>query len=134
MRTVHAGFLVSWCAFIYVVNIIQPSSTGAPEFFPVTLGMVAASEIGLALFLRSRFIATAEAALRSNPEDRAAAAKWMRGQLLSLVLAETVTLFGLVLKVLGFGWSVIGVFFGAGLLLLLLWMPRKIHMIPRGVR
>ncbi len=54
--------------------------------------------------------------------------------MLSFCIAETITLFGLVLKFLGFDWNTAAIFFAAGMLLLLLWMPRKIEAMPRGVR
>jgi hypothetical protein len=44
----------------------------------------------------------------------------------SFAFAESVMLFGVVLKFLGERWSIVSIFFGVGLLLLLLWAPQKI--------
>jgi hypothetical protein len=56
------------------------------------------------------------------------------GNLVSFAFAESVMLFGVVLKFLGERWSVASLFFGVGLLLLLLWSPRKIEILPTAVR
>jgi hypothetical protein len=130
VRLLYAAFIVTWFLFIVVVKLFQPSFGQAgdvPSFFPLVLGVLAISEIGLAILLRKRLIDGAEAVLRANPEDQSAAARWRTGNLLSFCFAETVTIFGLLLKALGFDWKVAAIFFAAGLLLLLLWAPRAIR-------
>ena len=137
VRILYGVFVMTWFLFVVAAKLFLPSSTEAanlPSLFPGVLGAFVVSEIGLSLFLRTRFITGAEAALRVNPEDQSAIAKWRTGNLLSFCFAETVTLFGLVLKALGFGWRVAAMFFAVGLLLLLLWAPRKTQNLPRGVR
>lgn len=136
VRILHALFVTTWFLFILVAKFfLTPIESGNPRsFFPAVIGAVVISEIGVALFLRARLIGSSEAVLRTQPEDQAALAKWRTGNLLSFCFAETITLFGLVLRVLGFEWRVAGIFFGVGLLVLLWWMPRKIDAMPRGVR
>ncbi|HWZ98384.1 MAG TPA: hypothetical protein VN025_11540 [Candidatus Dormibacteraeota bacterium] len=136
VRVLHAMFVVTWFLFIVVIKFIQtgPSAGTVPAFFPFALGFVCVSEIGVALFLRERFIASAETVLRVDPENQPAMAKWRTGNLLSFCFAETITLFGLLLKLLGSQWKVAAIFFATGLLLLLLWTPRKMQVLPRGVR
>jgi len=135
VRILHVAFVMTWFLFILLLKFVQaPFGTNVPEFFPLALGFVCVSEVGLALFFRTRLIAASEAVLRSDPDNKAALAKWRTGNLLSFCFAETITLFGLMLKLLGFGWKVAGVFFAGGLILLLLWAPRKIQSMPRGVR
>lgn len=137
MRMLHIGFLVTWFLFIFVIaRGIQPSpgTSGGAPFLPVLLGFVCVAEVGVVLFFRAKFISGAEVILRAGPDNATAIAKWRTGNLLSFCMAETVALFGLVLRFLAFGWNVAGVFFAGGLVLLLLWTPRKIDMMPRGVR
>ena len=135
VRILHVAFVTTWFLFILLLKFVQPPfGTTAPEFFPLALGFVCISEVGLALFFRARLIAASETVLRSDPDDKAALAKWRTGNLLSFCFAETITLFGLMLKFLGFGWKAAGAFFVGGLILLLLWAPRKIQVLPRGVR
>jgi hypothetical protein len=135
VRILHVAFVMTWFLFILLLKFVQPPfGATAPEFFPLALGLVCVSEVGLALFFRARLIAVSEDVLRSDPENKAALVKWRTGNLLSFCFAETITLFGLMLKLLGFGWKVAGVFFAGGLILLMLWAPRKIQSMPRGVR
>ena len=136
MRLIHGAFVVSWFLFILVLKFaVPPQSPGnIPGFLPLVFGFVCVSEVGLAFFLREQIVTSAEAVLKSDPENSTALAKWRTGNLLSFCFAETITLFGLALKLLGFEWRVAAIFFAAGLLFLLLWMPRKIEAMHRGVR
>jgi hypothetical protein len=138
LRVIHCAFLVTWFLFILVIERVHPAAgpgeANLDSVFPLAFGFVCVSEIVVALFFRARFIAASEAVLRSEPENRAALVKWRTGNMLSFCIAETITLFGLVLKFLGFDWKTAAVFFAAGMLLLLFWMPRKIEAMPRGVR
>jgi hypothetical protein len=61
--------------------------------------------------------------LNEQPENTQALVQWRSVNIVSFAQAETVTLFGVALKFLGAGWPVAGVFFFAGLALLL-WTPR----------
>jgi F0F1-type ATP synthase membrane subunit c/vacuolar-type H+-ATPase subunit K len=136
VRILHVAFVMTWFLLILVLKFIQPplGTTNTPEFFPLALGFVCVSEVGLALFFRARLVAASEAVLRSDSENKDALSKWRTGNLLSFCFAETITLFGLMLKLLGFGWKIAGVFFASGLILLLLWTPRRVQPLPGGVR
>lgn len=126
IRIIHAIFLMTWFLFLLQIKIVSPQERPIPIVFPAVMGILCISEIGLALFFRARYISAAVEVLRSDPANPTALAKWRMGNLLCFVFAETVTLFGLVLKFLGAGWNVAGIFFGVGLCLMLLWTPRPI--------
>jgi hypothetical protein len=137
VRLLHTAFLVTWFLLIFViVEIIEQGTLAgsAPPFLPIILSFVCLSEIGVALVFRARFIGEAETILRGDPENTVAIAKWRTGNLFSFCVAETIALFGFVLRFMGFGWNVAGAFFVGGLIMLLLWTPRKIQALPRGVR
>ena len=85
---------------------------------------VCLNDIGVAAFLRRRMIKPSEESLRSNPDDESALKKWRTGVILSLAMASTIVLFGLVLKFMGATWNVASWFFIVGILLLLAWTPR----------
>lgn len=135
LRLVHVAFFVSWFLFIFVIEIAQPARIpNVSVVFPAAFALIGFSEIGLGFYLRASFIGQAETVLRTEPENHAAKMKWRTGSLLSFCFAETITLFGVALRFLGFGWNIAGVFFAVGLLLLILWTPRKIETLPPGVR
>ena len=56
--------------------------------------------------------------------------RWRAGNVLSFTFAESIMLLGVVLKFLGERWSIVAIFFAAGLLMLLLWAPKKIEAVP----
>jgi len=98
-------------------NQISPILVYAITFFCL-------NDIGVAAFLRNRMIRPSEESLRSNPDDESALRKWRTGVIVSLVMASTIVLFGLVLKFMGATWNVASWFFIVGILLLLAWTPR----------
>ena len=136
VRILHVAFVLTWFLFILVVRTADsvPGRASLPAFFPVVLGFVCISGAGIAMVFRARLLVAAESVLRSDPENRSATAKWRLGNLISFCFAESITLSGLLLKFLGFDWKIAAIFFAGGLLLLLLWAPRKIQTMPRGVR
>ena len=137
LRIIHAAFVVTWFLFIFLVfRIIQAptSMNNVPTIFPIVLGFVCVSEVIVAMLLRARFIDASKAVLQRESENKGALAKWRVGNLLSFCIAETITLFGFLLKLLGFGWNTAAAFFACGLVLLLLWAPQKVQAMPRGVR
>ena len=134
IRLVHVAFFVTWFLLIFAIEIVKPTpDANSSTIIPAVLGLVGFLEIGLGFFLRSRFIEEAEAILQADPENQSAKQKWRTGNLLAFCFAETITLFGVVLKYLGYEWKIAGVFFGVGLLLLILWTPRQIAPMPPGV-
>jgi hypothetical protein len=91
---------------------------------------ISAGSIGAAFFIRMRLIQPAVVRLRENPEDGPAAGRWRAGVLFSLVLCETVVLFGLALRMMGVEWNVCGVFYAVGIFFLLAWTP-KLGLLPQ---
>jgi F0F1-type ATP synthase membrane subunit c/vacuolar-type H+-ATPase subunit K len=85
---------------------------------------VCLNDIGVAAFLRRRMIKSSEESLRSNANDESALKKWRTGVIVSLVMASTIVLFGVVLKFMGATWNVASWFFIVGIVLLLAWTPR----------
>jgi len=105
-----------------------------PAVFPLALGFGAISTISVGLILRQRLVMAPAAALASDPENKAVLRRWRGGNIVSFAFAESIMLFGVVLKFMGERWNIVAVFFAAGLLMLLLWTPKKIEALPPGVR
>jgi hypothetical protein len=126
VRILHFVFVATWFLFLLLPWYLGSSSLGLPDYLPIVLGLVCVSDIAIASVLRTRYISTSAEILRAEPENQAALAKWRMGNVISFTFAQTVTLFGFLLRFLGAQWKVAGVFFAAGLLLLLLWTPRAI--------
>jgi len=91
------------------------------------------STISVAPTLRQKLL-LAQPHARLDPEKSSPCyARWRAGNLVSLSLLKA-SCSSRSSEVLGERWSVASLFFGVGLLLLLLWSPRKIEILPTGVR
>jgi hypothetical protein len=123
-RVLHVALLVMVLVDFDVSYRLAPTQNQISPIMVYGIAFVCLSDIGVAVFLRSRMIGPSEESLRSNPSDESALKKWQTGVFVSLVMASTIVLFGLVLKFMGATWNVAGWFFIAGILLLLIWRPR----------
>lgn len=124
-RVLHAGLFLTSIAYIVVpLAVIKAQTKEINPAIVAVVSLIAVSDLGIAAFFRGKMVKSAGETLAQNPEDAGAAAKWSRGVLLSLVFCTSTVLLGLVLRILGAGWNVCGVFFIAGILLLLAWTPK----------
>ena len=126
VRMLHFAFITTWFLFLFLLRYLNPPEKPVAAFLLLALGVVCVSNIGLALFFRSRYLTSSAETLRAHPDDATALARWRVGNVLSFTFAETVTLFGVLLEFLGAGWRVSGIFFAVGLLLLVAWTPTPV--------
>ncbi|MBZ5702275.1 MAG: hypothetical protein LAN84_10550 [Acidobacteriia bacterium] len=124
LRIIHGVMLVSVLLYMLVIFQIHPSEGHLSPVIPEAITVCCAAEIAVALVLRARLLAPCMETLRSNPDDAQALGRWREGNLVSITLAQSVALFGLVLKFLGASWFVGGPFFATAIFLLLIWTPR----------
>jgi hypothetical protein len=124
IRMVHAVFLITQVLLILVILQVHPSEGGVAKELLFALPLVSASNVLILGGIRSRQLAAAREILRTAPDDDAALSRWRAGNILGFVCAESVSLFGLVLKFLGAQWNIAGLFFAVGISLLLIWTPR----------
>ena len=125
MRVLHLAFVITWFLFIFILQVQLKPSVSPIE--PITVGalaLAAVSSVSIGWTMRGKQLEMATEVLRREPEDRSALARWRFANILSCAFAESVTLFGFALKVLGASWGIAGWFFAGGLILLLLWAPR----------
>lgn len=134
LRLIHAAFLVTWFLFVFVLKVANPTERLLPPMVLAAFAVVAVSIVLVGLKLRQQFLHIPASALATEPEDTRLLQRWRVGNLMSLCFAENPTLLGVVLKFLGASWNVVAVFFALGLILLILWTPRQIQPMPRGVR
>jgi len=124
VRILHMAFVVAWFLFVLVVVLVKPPVQPMQPFLPFLFALAALGSVSLGFVFRKARIDRPLEVLRNAPDNPQALIQWRSGNLALFVLAETVTLMGLVLKFLGATWTVAGVFFFAGLFLTLLWTPR----------
>jgi len=124
VRILHLAFVVTWFLFVLVVVLVKPPVRPIEPLLPFLFALAAFASASLGFILRKARIDRPFEVLRTAPDNPQALMLWRSGNLTLFVLAETVTLMGLVLKFLGATGAVAGVFFFAGLFLTLLWTPR----------
>ena len=93
--------------------------------FPWELGAVAAADLGVAAWMRSKKLGPAFEALRTAPDDPKALAAWRQGVVIGDCMALAVVLFGLTIHMLGGTTDQVAPFFIAGTVVMLFWWPRK---------
>jgi len=125
LRLIHGSFILSWFLFILVtVYIIQPVDKLTGMTVPLALGVAALSGISVAQTLRQKLVVAPAQELARQPDNAALLQRWRSGNIVQFAFAESVTLFGLVLRFFGASWPVAAPFFAVGLLMLLLSAPR----------
>jgi hypothetical protein len=124
VRILHAVFLLTMFLYIVVLRLIQSADQTVPAGIVFAFALVAFSDVGIALFIRSRKVRASEEKLRTQPNDPGTLNQWRVGTIISFVLAETIGLLGFILKFLGAEWKIAGAFLAFAIFLMFLWMPR----------
>jgi hypothetical protein len=124
VRIIHLAFLVAAALYIAVLFQIRPLERSVDPIFVYALAFTCLSVIGVGFFLRARMVTEPAARLTANPQDTVALKQWRSGVITSFTFAESVVLFGFVLKFLGASWNIAGIFFVVGILLLVAWTPK----------
>jgi hypothetical protein len=124
IRIIHMAFLGIPALLFFLLSTLHIAAKAEPTFLPMVLAVLAVGEVGIATAFRGKLIRPAVETLQRAPHDSAALEQWMRGNILSLIFALTVVLYGVIIRMMGFSWNIAAWFFVAGFLLLLWWTPR----------
>jgi predicted acyltransferase len=117
-------FLIAALLYVLVLIQIRPSEKPLDLVVIGAIAFLCLIIIGVAIFLRSRMVAETAAKLSTNPQDTELLNRWRMGVITSFTFAETIVLFGFLLKILGARWNVAGAFLVTGILLLAAWRPK----------
>ena len=125
LRAIHAAFLFACLIYVAIGEFAGPKEPRNVKLLLMVFGFVAVTGLGIAMFLRERLVGAAEDVLRRSPEGAEALQRWMSGHMVALAMCEAVGIFGLVLRTLGGTLIQVLPFYGACVLLMLMWMPRR---------
>jgi F0F1-type ATP synthase membrane subunit c/vacuolar-type H+-ATPase subunit K len=127
MRVMQVAFITSVLLFMYVLHAAHPPVQSVPPALEWAIVICAAAS-ALAGFIVQK-------ALLCPPSQPLAAARnstplngWFTGHIIRFATAESVALFGFVLRMMGSSSVMVTVLFGSSLLLLLLWQPGECPM------
>jgi hypothetical protein len=125
VRFMQIVFIVSVLLFIYVLQILHPvaHSVSAPIQWALVLCAIASAEMG---FIVQRILRRPQGPSLPATQNSTPLARWTSGHILRFATAESVALFGFVLRILGSYSVVVYLLFGSSLLLLLMWRPGNV--------
>jgi hypothetical protein len=125
LRVMQIAFIVSVALFYFVGSTLHPAAQAVsrPVQSVVALCAICSALMG---FLGQKYGFGAPNPSRPAPLGSTALKRWFAGHILRFATAESVALFGLVLRALGGPSTTVYMLFGASLLLLLLWQPGKV--------
>jgi hypothetical protein len=123
VRVLHAAFVTTVFLFIVCVQLMARPQRPVSQEIVWAIAAVAFADITLGFTMRKKFMNKATEEFESKGESRALQA-WRFANIYSFAHAETIVLFGFVLKFIGASWKIAGPFFFVGFALLVLWTPR----------
>jgi hypothetical protein len=127
VRTIHGVLIASIFLYGLIPRLIAAPLNPQP-LDKTSLAMLGALSLGvlaLGFFIRFKWITGAYATLRAEPDDAASLAQWRKGAVVSAVLGESVVLCGVVIYLIGGEAKQAAPFFAAGLMVMLLWWPKR---------
>jgi len=125
LRIMRSFMLVSIVCYGLIGERVAPNATAPNRNLYFVLTLVAITTVGMIFAVRRLYVLPAEVTLVSQPEDAAALVRWRTGYVAIYALSESLALFGLVLRILGFTFSEITPFYLAGFALMLVFGPRQ---------
>ena len=126
VRMIRIALIASIVLYALIGEVAGRSVTTVPNvnvYFVVTF--LAVADVGAIVIVRRLFVMPAEAVLATQPADTAALGRWRVGYLITYAQCEAVALFGLMLRMIGFQFSQAVTFYAIGLILILLFGPRR---------
>jgi hypothetical protein len=130
MRVIHLCFLFTVILYLWVPSMIgHENAKQLPVVLLAVFGMLALTSVGASSFFQAKLARPAAQQLQQDADDKQAAGRWRAGMILSFVFSETVILSGLMMRILGVPWSIAGIFYVVGALLLV-WCTPKLELLP----
>src|ERR1700747_3323771 len=124
IRAIQIALLVSVVLYVIVGERVGtiPKLNDPVVFYVLSLATV--TIVGVILVVRRTLVLQSAAALAVRPNDVATLNRWRAGHIMTYALAESIALFGLVLRLIGFTLSQVWSFYIAAFILLLFFGPR----------
>lgn len=124
MRIIAAVMLVYVPAIAIVIERVRQNSGTVGRTFFTAICSLSLAVIVIGFFLRRKFVENSANALHLNPDDAKPLNKWRTGQIISFALAESIALYGVVIRLLGGTLQQAALFYGAAIAMFILWWPQ----------
>jgi len=127
VRLVQIAMLVSVGIFVVVGEVVRPPFAANPTIL-YAASVASIGLVGALLVVRRTLVLESEAQLREKPGDALILSRWRTGYIAMYALCETLALFGLALRLVGFSIDHVWPYYAGAFVLLLLFWPR----VPRA--
>ena len=127
VRLVQIAMLVSVGIFVVVGEVVRPPFAANPTIL-YAASVASIGLVGALLVVRRTLVLESEAQLREKPGDALILSRWRTGYVAMYALCETLALFGLALRLVGFSIDHVWPYYAGAFVLLLLFWPR----VPRA--
>ena len=125
VRTVRLVLLASVVFYAAMAGWVRPYTPPKTQTYFYVIAGLAASAVEGIFFFRRKILKPSEQVLSTKPEDVAALRRWRTAYVGTYALCDSVALWGLLLRFLGFSLLLVMPFFVAGFLLMLYFAPRR---------
>jgi hypothetical protein len=122
VRTLQIAFIVSVLLFLFVLHTLQPATRNVSGTIQGVLVLCAIASAEAGFLLQRMFLRPRDPSLPAT-KNSTPLSRWFSGHLLRFATAESVALFGFVLRMMGSDSILVYLLFGSSLLLLLTWRP-----------
>ena len=125
VRLIQIAMLVSVGLFVVIGEVVGsiPRLNDPTLFYALSLATV--TIVGVILVVRRTLVLQSATMLAARPNDAAILGRWRAGYVMTYALSESIGLFGLVLRLIGFTLSQVWSFYIAAFILLLFFGPRR---------
>lgn len=125
VRVVQIAMLVSVLVFVIVGEFVGsiPRFSNPTLFYALSLATI--TIVGVILVVRRTLVLQSAATLATRPNDVATLNRWRAGHVMTYALSESIAIFGLLLRFIGFSLSQVASFYIAAFILLLFFGPRR---------
>jgi presenilin-like A22 family membrane protease len=124
IKLVYVGILGAWFCFIFIIVNMNRPTRSVSLWVLVSVVFWAVLTVFAGFVMRKKFFRLA-AELRSRDLHKALYC-WKMVHFIGFCCATNLAILGFVLKFLGSGWILAGIFFGLGLAFLVLWKPGQL--------
>jgi hypothetical protein len=122
VRTLQCAMIVSVLMFIYILHVIHPAPHSVNATVQWSILFCAMGSALMGFIVQRRMLRAPSQSLPAT-DNSTLFRPWFAGHVLRFATAESVALFGVVLRMMGSTSILVTVLFVSSLLLMLLWQP-----------
>jgi hypothetical protein len=125
VRLLQIAMLVSVGLLVVIGEVVGsiPKLSDPTLFYALSLATI--TIVGVILVVRRTLVLQSATMLATRPNDVATLNRWRTGYVMTYALSESIAMFGLVLRLIGFTLSQVWSFYIAAFILLLFFGPRR---------